>query len=62
MKVIRIVRALEKYIQLKSIIAEDRDNLREAVIFDNDDVEAQKWRNKLVLDKEELGKFLDMEV
>ena len=62
MKVIRIVRALEKYIQLKSIIAEDRNNLREAVIFDNDDIEAQKWRNKLVIDKEELGKFLDMEV
>lgn len=62
MKVIRIVRALEKYIQLKSIIAEDRNNLREAVIFDNDDIEAQKWKNKLVLDREKLGKFLDTEV
>jgi len=62
MKVIRIVRALEKYIQLKSIIAEDRNNLREAVIFDNDDIEAQKWRNKLVIDREKLGKFLDTEV
>jgi len=42
MKVIRIIGALEKYIQLKSTIAEDKRNLREAVIFDNDDLEAQK--------------------
>ena len=62
MKVGQIIGLVEKYYTLKAQLDRDIADYREYKIFDNDEVKAAEMKRKIEIDKEKLGKFLDVEV
>ena len=62
MKVGQIIGLVEKYYTLKVQLDRDIADYREYKIFDNDEVKAAEMKRKIEIDKEKLGKFLDVEV
>ena len=62
MKVRQIIGLVEKYYTLKTQLQRDILDYQEFSVFDSDDKKAAEAKKKIEVDKQVLGKFLDMEV
>ena len=62
MKLKKIVYALEQYWAYKMRLERDILDYKEYAVFDNDDENALRMKKQIEIDREVLGKFLDMEI